>query len=635
MPALAGGGRLPTTGPGTDTVDGILGVDRRGIPTARVNRGEWVVNEDSSETYNRELAEINAGTFPKLPGYNTGGRVGMGAATKQDLLDLAWGRSGEGPPLEGSPYVYGGRKWGDCSSAQYAFAAKAVGLPPFGARFSTSTMSSELRRMGFVMGSLGGADAYNVGWYGHGTGGHTVGAIGTTNVEMGGAYGGGKIGGTAHPGQAIYTQKAHYPLAKAAGSASAAAGFDSGGTVEREPERTDYSRGSNVDRMSAPRTWSDVAGLAAKSAAQGYASDLLSLLGLSDDLPPALQAAQEWKASERARAERAAERDEERAGKATDPIAAQRRANAVLDKEEGLRKARESVDKAKAGDSKGVVDQSKVLDAEGRLAKAERDLELAKAQAPRSGASGDGAVRQYSAGTGGGDRDVADPGGKPPEGWGDMVAQSLEFVGLGEGLKTKVLRQIDSISGGDPDYVESAPWAEALARHNSGQGIDQSLAEATASGVFSALRDGAAMGLLGVTATEFAHYRDEELPDDEFHPMANVVARLNEAIAAHGSLEAAWADAPGFWNGGTARHSRDVFPAWLADGEEVTRTADAERGGNRDVLQAMRSGASFDLGGGAQQHTHFHVTDVDAALRRKSVDDFERGLASTGGGPIW
>lgn len=574
IPRNAEGGRLPTTGPGTDRTDGILGVDSRtGTPTSWVDAGEWVVNADSSEDYDRVLGMINRDDprVRHLKKFEQGGRVG--AATKQDLLDLAWGRTGEGPPLEGSPYVYGGRKWGDCSSAQYAFAAKAVGLPPFGARFSTSTMATDLARMGFTMGSLGGDDDYNVGWYGHGTSGHTVGAIGRTNVEMGGAYGGGKIGGTASPWQSIYTQKAHYPLAKAAGSASAAAGFDTGGTVEREPERTDYSRGSDVDRMGAPRSWSDVAGIAAKSAAEGYTSDLLSLLGLSDELPPALQAAQEWKASERARAERIAERDE-----------------------------------AYSPGGEG--------------------------EASESSRAGDG-VRSYSTSSGGGDRDVADPGSKPATGWGDMVAQSLEFVGLGEGLKAKVLDQIDKVSGGDPDYVAPAPWSEALARHQSGQGIDQALAEATAHGVFAALEQGAAMGLLGVTATEFAHYRDEELPDDEFHPMANVVARLNEAIASHGSLEKAWANAPGYWSGGTVRNSRDVLPAWLAPGEEVTRTADAERGGNRDVLQAMRAGATFSAdGAGGERSVHFHVTDVDAALRRWQMDEFERGMTSMGG-PLW
>ncbi|MFI8569856.1 phage tail tape measure protein [Rhodococcus sp. NPDC078407] len=72
----ADGGRLPTTGPGTNTVDGILGVSSAGMPLARVDAGEWVVNGDSSEKYNRELSMINAGTFPKLPGFNSGGVVG-------------------------------------------------------------------------------------------------------------------------------------------------------------------------------------------------------------------------------------------------------------------------------------------------------------------------------------------------------------------------------------------------------------------------------------------------------------------------------------------------------------------------------------------------------------------------------
>jgi hypothetical protein len=39
-----------------------------------VDAGEWIVNRNSSDRYNRELAAINAGTFPKLPGYASGGR---------------------------------------------------------------------------------------------------------------------------------------------------------------------------------------------------------------------------------------------------------------------------------------------------------------------------------------------------------------------------------------------------------------------------------------------------------------------------------------------------------------------------------------------------------------------------------
>jgi hypothetical protein len=43
---------------------------------ARVDAGEWIINRGSSGRYNRELAAINAGTFPKLPGFAGGGRAG-------------------------------------------------------------------------------------------------------------------------------------------------------------------------------------------------------------------------------------------------------------------------------------------------------------------------------------------------------------------------------------------------------------------------------------------------------------------------------------------------------------------------------------------------------------------------------
>ena len=74
VPGLAEGGRLPTTGPGTGTVDGILGVSSvSGLPTARVDAGEWVINRRSSDKYHGVLAAINAGTYKA---FAAGGRVG-------------------------------------------------------------------------------------------------------------------------------------------------------------------------------------------------------------------------------------------------------------------------------------------------------------------------------------------------------------------------------------------------------------------------------------------------------------------------------------------------------------------------------------------------------------------------------
>lgn len=208
IPAFEGGGRLPTTGPGTDRVDGILGVDSSGIPTARVNRGEWVINDQSSEKYHRELASINAGTFPKLPGYADGGVVGS-----RELTDFVMGRIPGVKPLTGDPYVFGGINWGDCSAAMSAVARFAVGLAPFAARFATGNMGAALSAMGFMMGR-GNPGDLRFGWYNGGPGGgHTAGTLPDgTNVEMGGSYGGGMVGGSVGSNHSSFTDHAFLPI---------------------------------------------------------------------------------------------------------------------------------------------------------------------------------------------------------------------------------------------------------------------------------------------------------------------------------------------------------------------------------------------------------------------------------------
>ena len=82
-PRYASGGwhpgyRLPTSGPGTDERDGFLAFDQMMRPAALVDAGEWIINRSSSEKYNKELAAINAGVFPKLPGFARGGGIGVG-----------------------------------------------------------------------------------------------------------------------------------------------------------------------------------------------------------------------------------------------------------------------------------------------------------------------------------------------------------------------------------------------------------------------------------------------------------------------------------------------------------------------------------------------------------------------------
>ncbi|QXA54245.1 phage tail tape measure protein [Corynebacterium freneyi] len=75
------GYRLPSTGPGTEITDGFLAVDMRGMPVARLDADEWIINGESSETYHQLLRGINADTpraraamaaYQSLPGYAEG-----------------------------------------------------------------------------------------------------------------------------------------------------------------------------------------------------------------------------------------------------------------------------------------------------------------------------------------------------------------------------------------------------------------------------------------------------------------------------------------------------------------------------------------------------------------------------------
>jgi TP901 family phage tail tape measure protein len=69
---FAGGGKVPGRAPSDLRRDNMLGLVN-GKPIA-VQSEEWIINGRSSKEYDRELAAINAGTFPKMPGYANGGR---------------------------------------------------------------------------------------------------------------------------------------------------------------------------------------------------------------------------------------------------------------------------------------------------------------------------------------------------------------------------------------------------------------------------------------------------------------------------------------------------------------------------------------------------------------------------------
>ena len=295
IPAYAGGARhqgyrLPSSGPGTEITDGFLAVDSGGVPIARLDRDEWVVNGRSSAKYNRALELINRNdpSIHHLQKLEDGGQVGKPA---ESILRFARGEAVDGyvasRSLEGAIYQWAGINWGDCSGAMAALARFAVGLAPFAARFATGNQREALASMGFSPG-LGGPGDFNLGWFNGGPwGGHTSGTIGGVSVEMGGGRGDGQIGGGAAPADhPQYTDHAHLKL-------SGGSEFES---LEYDPGAQWVGSGyssSGSSSSKSPKTWSELAGLTAQEAVSGQVSDALSVFGLSDS-PGFLNAFGEW-----------------------------------------------------------------------------------------------------------------------------------------------------------------------------------------------------------------------------------------------------------------------------------------------------------------------------------------------------
>ena len=105
------GYRLPSTGPGTEITDGFLALDdTTGMPVARLNKDEWVINAKRSDEYDNTLNAVNSGSpeqvwgavisdlirttkLPGLeqltkmldvPGYWGGGKTSGGKKKKED-----------------------------------------------------------------------------------------------------------------------------------------------------------------------------------------------------------------------------------------------------------------------------------------------------------------------------------------------------------------------------------------------------------------------------------------------------------------------------------------------------------------------------------------------------------------------
>ena len=342
LPAYAKGDRhdgyrIPNTGPGSHGTDEWLAVDQNNQPVARLDHGEWIINRRSSARYDKELAAINAGTFPKLPGYADGGvfddlKGGRPLRTADEFLRFARGEMVDGEQasrsLDYAPYnnfPSNPMDWGDCSYTAGKFAAFGLGLPTSGRHFSTVSQLSWLRSHGAQIGD-GPEGSLRIGWYDNGGGqfGHTSSTLPDgTNVEMGGGNGGGAIGrgavpwnhsqfthhawipaansgGAGEPGSDDYS-KYYVPIDGAGGSSSY-----SGSTSSSEydanmvPLSSDGAAAAETLDSADPgllggaSTWSDFGGSVVAAAVSGQIADVLSVFGIPNELPPVVKAGQQW-----------------------------------------------------------------------------------------------------------------------------------------------------------------------------------------------------------------------------------------------------------------------------------------------------------------------------------------------------
>ena len=247
IPAFATGGVLPDV-PGIprSVRDPILGVDGGGVPVARVEPGEFIVNREDTKKHLPLLHAINSGRLEGehgdlgLPRYANGGLV-----SAQELLAFAAGKNvgGKQAPysLEGAKYNWGGgllNNWGDCSGAMSGLAAFVVGMALQGRKFATGNEGSVLSSMGFSRGTSSGKNAFEIGFFNGGPyGGHTSGTIygpdgQATNVEMGGGRGNGQIGGRAAGSRHNQYTDRYWIALKGATEAAIAAGDIESTSVE-------------------------------------------------------------------------------------------------------------------------------------------------------------------------------------------------------------------------------------------------------------------------------------------------------------------------------------------------------------------------------------------------------------------
>lgn len=587
------GGFLPTSGPGTERRDGFLGVDAAGSPIARVDAGEHVTRRSMSEKYHRELTEINNGTFPKLPGYATGGMVGKkpleigstlkDTASRFDLTGFATGVYGM-PTINGDKYVYGGRGWGDNLAMPIALARRAAGLAPFGEVPSVEQLPAYLQTLGARPGPWSkGKLAINFTL--NGAKGSVVeavlpdGTVATMVPGKGGVLGGHVLGGLNQS----FVMPASNPLAILAG-------------VQNLPEQLLDDKGNLLEGDELKKAIQDAGGASAlpglfkssgttvgssgtitgaikdviSAGVTGQVADILSVFGIEDRMPPLV--------------------------------------NAVLQLA-GL--AKNGV--GSAAGSGAAVDQMA-----GRTYEPSRDEIAASmvATTPRS---------------------VAGAGAQQ---WRTTALAALEWLGMSTAMVDNVLAEIQKRSKGNTNYSAPAPLTEEekeqqadfadnradyadrmrvyeskLAEWEKNGGKDKNgkpvakprKPKAPGDPKEKEFKDATVHGFMGLTPQEFFSNVDSELPRQIYHPLANIVAGLKIMDSDNASLEMLWGQMKHYEQGGKVKPNPKLKAMLKKAGVDVSgddQIITAQTGemimsktaaaGNEAVLNQMNQGVPLD-----------------------------------------
>ncbi|MGJ4084362.1 hypothetical protein [Corynebacterium macclintockiae] len=611
LPKFAHGGyRLPTMGPGTERRDGFLAFDSLGVPSAMLDAGEWIINSRSSEKYNKELAAINAGTFPKLPGYAEGGRHAVKHADEIDRFARG---------LQGQKYVFGGIHWGDCSAAMSAIARFAVGLAPFAARFTTASEKGALAALGFKTGR-GGPGDLRIGWKNGGPGGgHTAGTLPNgVNVEMGGANPSmGKYGGSAagsnHP---QFNEHAYLPVPTAYKVAGIEGwnplDFQTGldAALSKNGQQL-TAGGTTITQTSGPSSTQEqlpttISGWAAKLAApfiQGQVADVLKVLGVSDN-PPILQAYQQYMQMQ----QQGQNADGTRTIKHVDKEKVEKLEKQIREAKEdlALKEARQKEQRGKVGvNKKGKrVGPSETTLAAGdmdirrkkeRIRELEKQLEEEKRgyvyNVKKDGTLG-GKVKekvmpavgagQTRAGrspdvldwpTANGAVDVKYNPKLGAEQWRPVVRVALQRHGLPVSAnEDRTVQQIRIESNGNPRIVNN--WDSNAKKGTPSGGLLQVIKP-----TFDAMKKKYATAFRGVRG-------------DHLTPLPNLLAGIGWARYKYGGPSKIWPTRAGYRDGGFVRgpggKRDDLIPAWLSDMEFVVNAAATAE--NRGLLEAVNAG---------------------------------------------